>query len=115
MGAAKPFRFSTLQGLLFSKLGFLRYSCTLAQNVLLNRSLTPITDSLHTLEMTYDSCVFHCATTNNSSVNAAILSHESVQLYYHRTISHNPFPLFLSLVRTWAWLGFVLVRVFQLP
>ena len=36
----------------------------------------------------YDSCVYHCARTN-SSVNTAITSHESVQLYYHRTISQR--------------------------
>lgn len=47
-------------------------------NVLLNRHLTRITDSLHTLKMTFDSCIFHCAMTN-SSVNTAIPSHESVQ------------------------------------
>ena len=39
-------------------------------------------------KMSYDSCVYLCATTN-SSVNTAITSHESVQLYYHRTISHT--------------------------
>ena len=32
--------------------------------------------------MTYDNCIFQCATAN-SSVNTAIPSHESVQLYYH--------------------------------
>ena len=52
-----------------------------------HRPLTRITDYPH-LKMSYDSRVFHCATTN-SSVNTAIAGHESVQLNDRRTISHT--------------------------